>query len=448
MILYSHVKQQYDFQPNRQTGEGIVSGVDWNNRDMKVSVTPGEKVILDLIRARGEATRGDLVASLDLSRSKINGCVDALLKKNIICTSRSNEYTGGRRSKILALNGGFGLVAGIEVGATSIDVQLADLYGRTYARCCEPANVHDGPRLILGRICDILEQLVLDHQLEGERIFGIGIGVPGPVDFARGTVVSPPIMPGWDDFPIVQAVNEHFPFANVVVDNDVNVMALGEITKGAGRGVDNLIFIKIGTGIGAGIIVNGQIYRGSSGCAGDVGHICVDKNGPMCHCGNIGCLEAMSAGPAIAERGTRAALDGRSPILARYYQITDGCLRAEEVGAAAREGDPVAIEIIRDSGRMIGDMLATLVNFFNPDMIVIGGGVSNIGDLLLASIRQTVLNRSLPLSTRNLAVLFSAIGEDTGVTGAMTLAIDQAFSIERNSDSVRFEYEAKHAIWS
>ena len=146
------------------------------------------------------------------------------------------------------------------------------------------------------------------------------------------------------------------------------------------------------------------------------------------------CLEAMAAGPAIAERGIKAALDGRSPILMKYYKATDGLLRANEVGDAAREGDPAAIEIIRDSGQMIGDVLASLVNFYNPDMIVIGGGVSNIGNLLLASIRQAVLNRSLPLSTRNLSIIFSAVGTDAGVTGAVALAIEHVFYVERGSD--------------
>ena len=165
---------------------------------------------------------------------------------------------------------------------------------------------------------------------------GIGIGVPGPVDFSAGTVVSPPIMPGWDRYPIIQTVQQWFPSANVVVDNDVNVMALGEINQGAGKGVDNLIFVKIGTGIGAGIICEGKIYRGSSGCAGDIGHIGVDKSGPYVHCGNQGCLETVAAGPAIAERALSAAQAGKSPILLKHYEKNGNVLRAEDVGDAAQ----------------------------------------------------------------------------------------------------------------
>jgi glucokinase-like ROK family protein len=236
-------------------------------------------------------------------------------------------------------------------------------------------------------------------------------------------------MPGWDSYPIIQTVQQWFPAANVVVDNDVNVMALGEVNKGAGKGIDNLIFVKIGTGIGAGIICEGEIYRGTSGCAGDIGHIGVDKDGPLCHCGNKGCLETIASGPAIAERSLAAALAGQSPILLMHYERNGGVLRTEDVGEAAREGDALAIEMIRESGQYIGDVLAGLVNFYNPQMIVIGGGVSNLGNMLLSSIRQTVLHRSLPLATRDLRIVFSEIGADAGVIGAVSLAMDYLFSV-------------------
>jgi glucokinase-like ROK family protein len=292
--------------------------------------------------------------------------------------------------------------------------------------------VKEGPISILGRVCSLLENLIHEGDLSSKKLNGIGIGVPGPVDFSVGSLVSPPIMPGWDRYPIIQTVQQWFPTTNVVVDNDVNVMALGEIYQGAGKGVDNLIYVKIGTGIGAGIICESKIYRGSNGCAGDIGHISVDKNGPLCHCGNKGCLEALAAGPAIALRSLNAAQAGKSPILMKYYETNGNVLRAEDVGNASREGDAVALEVIRESGQFIGDVLAGLVNFYNPGMIVIGGGVSNLGDLLLSSIRQSVLRRSLPLATRDLLIVFSEIGTDAGVIGAINLAMDNIFTLLSN----------------
>jgi len=392
-------------------------------------ITPSEKKLIDLVRTYGEFTKADFVKYADYSRTKITSCLDSLLNKKIIVANKATEFSGGRRSKTFSLNGKLGLVAGVDIGATSIDLGIADFSGKLLVRNADPATIKDGPIKILGRACSLLEKMLKENNLSPEKMNGIGIGVPGPVDFSVGTLVSPPIMPGWDCYPIIQTVQQWFPFANVVVDNDVNVMALGEINQGAGRGVDNLFFVKIGTGIGAGIICEGKIYRGSSGCAGDIGHIAVNKSGPLCHCGNKGCLETVAAGPAIAERSLMAAQAGKSPILLKHYEKNGNILRAEDVGDAAREGDALAIEIIRESGQFVGDVLAGLVNFYNPEMIVIGGGVSNLGNLLLSSIRQTVLHRSLPLATRDLQIVFSEIGPDAGVIGAVNLAMDYMFSL-------------------
>jgi len=392
-------------------------------------ITNSEKKLIDLVRKHGEFTKADLVSYTDYSRTKISSCIDSLLNKKILVTNKNTEYSGGRRSKTFSLNGKLGLVAGVDIGATSIDLGIADFSGEFFARYMEPASVKDGPIKILGRVCSLLEKILKEHHLSNENLKGIGIGVPGPVDFSIGTLISPPIMPGWDSYPIIQTVQQWFPAANVVVDNDVNVMALGEINQGAGKGVDNLIFVKIGTGIGAGIICEGKIYRGSNGCAGDIGHIGVNSSDTLCPCGNKGCLETVAAGPAIAERSLKGAQAGNSPILLKHYEKNGNVLHAEDVGNAAREGDPLAIEVIRESGQLVGDVLASLVNFYNPEMIVIGGGVSNLGNLLLSSIRQSVLHRSLPLATRNLQIVFSETGADAGVIGAVNLAMDYMFSL-------------------
>jgi glucokinase-like ROK family protein len=392
-------------------------------------ISSSEQNLVDLIRKYGEISISELITYTDYSRTKITSCIDSLLDKNIVIPNDTTEYTGGRRSRQYSLNGEFGLVAGVDIGATSMDLGIADFSGKLLVRYSEPASVKDGPIKILGRLCSLLEKILRERSLDPQRLHGIGIGVPGPVDFIMGTLVSPPIMPGWDRYPIIETIRQWFPSSNIVVDNDVNVMALGEMYQGAGTGIKNLIFVKIGTGIGAGIICDGSIYRGSSGCAGDIGHICVDKNGPMCHCGNKGCLEALAAGPAIAERSLLAAQAGKSSILMSYYEKNGNVLRAEDVGNASKEGDALSIEVIRESGQFIGDVLAGLVNFYNPDMIVIGGGVSNLGNLLLSSIRQTIFHRSLPLATRDLQIVFSEIGGDAGVIGAINLAMDNIFAL-------------------
>jgi glucokinase-like ROK family protein len=395
-------------------------------------INSSEEILIDLIRKYRELSKSDLVTLTDYSRTKITGCICSLLDKNIIVANNATEYTGGRRSKKFGVNGDFGLVAGVDIGATSIDLGIADFSSKLLVRYSEPASVKDGPIRVLGRVCSLLEKMLQGSNLNPEKLIGIGVGVPGPVDFSLGTLVSPPIMPGWDRYPIIQTMQQWSPNIHIVVDNDVNVMALGEVYQGAGKGVDSLIFVKIGTGIGAAIVCEGKIYRGANGCAGDIGHIGVDKNGPLCHCGNKGCLEALAAGPAIAERSLHAAQAGKSPIILKHFEKNGNVLRAEDVGNASREGDPVATEVIRESGQYIGDVLAGLVNFYNPGLIVIGGGVSNLGNLLLSSIRQTVLRRSLPLATRDLLIVFSEIGPDAGVIGAINLAMDNILTISTN----------------
>jgi glucokinase-like ROK family protein len=261
------------------------------------------------------------------------------------------------------------------------------------------------------------------------HLWGVGLGIPGPVEFRTGRPISPPIMPGWDGYPIRPRFAEAYD-APVWVDNDVNVLALGEWRSGIAEGHDNVVFVKIGTGIGAGLISDGQLHRGSQGSAGDVGHIqVVDDKSVVCRCGNVGCLEAVAGGEALARSGAAAAREGRSDLLRTAVDQT-GTLTAEDVSRAAAFGDPVAVELLQTAGRRIGAMLASVVNFFNPSLIVIGGGVAFSGDHLLASIRETVYRRSLPLATRDLVIKRSSLGGLGGVIGVAAMVVDQLFARE------------------
>ncbi len=254
------------------------------------------------------------------------------------------------------------------------------------------------------------------------------------MEHTSGASRSPPIMPGWDGFPIHAALAEEYE-APVFVDNDVNVMALGEHRGGVGKGEDDLLLVKIGTGIGGGIIADGHLQRGSQGCAGDIEHICVDPDEPICSCGNKGCLEAMADAPAIAAKADRRAEEGLSPVLREAFEER-GALTARDVGEAASFGDYHALQIIRESGRLVGQMLATLVSTLNPSLIVVGGGVANISHSLLAEIRSAVYRRSLPLATHNLPIVLSELDQEAGVTGASVLAVKGVLQPTRVANEV------------
>jgi glucokinase-like ROK family protein len=313
---------------------------------------------------------------------------------------------------------------GIDIGATSVTVAVTNGELEIIGQVSQPLDVRNGPHIVLGRALDLVAKLRADGL--ADDVHGVGVGVPGPVSFREGVPVAPPIMPGWNRFPVRDTVGQALG-CPVLVDNDVNIMALGEKHAGLARTVEDLLFVKIGTGIGAGIIVGGRVYRGVDGCAGDIGHVSVAEDGPICACGNAGCLEAMFGGAALARDATIAARAGRSELLAQRLAAA-GELTAVDVRDAATAGDPVATGLIRDGGQWVGQALASLVSFFNPGLVVIGGGLAYLGHTLLAEIRSVVYRRSLPLATGNLPIVLSELRDEAGVIGATRMISEHVFA--------------------
>jgi glucokinase-like ROK family protein len=393
-------------------------------------LSKAEAEVIRALRRNVQTSRAEITHMTGWSRAKTSQEVNALIEKGYLVEAGEGISNGGRKPRLVRFNSQLGYIVGIDIGATSLEIALADINGSILRRVAEPTDVRQPPEEILGRCSMLTLELVIAHGVHPEQILGIGVGVPGPVDFTRGVLVAPPLMPEWENYPIRNFFKETFQSAFVVVDNDVNIMALGEQRSGDAANLDHFLVIKIGTGIGCGIMASRKIHRGSDGCAGDIGHICVDKQGPICRCGNHGCLEAMAAGPAIAEKAMQAARNGKSELLQKMMESNAGVLTPENVNVACREGDEAALEIIRASGQMIGDVLAGLVNFFNPSHIFIGGGIANFGNHFLIAIKRAVLRRSLPLATTNLAISFSRAGSDAGVIGAIMLALEYLFVVK------------------
>jgi len=397
-------------------------------RDKRVKITAEEKLIIDRLLLPEETTRTTLAKNLGVSPAWVTKIITPLVSRGIVTETGTARKSGGRRAKTLGIGKDVGYLLGVDFGAMSLDISLASPNIEPLAEEHVSIRISDGPEACLGKFFNVTDELLDAYGLERSQIRGIGVGVPGPVDFARGFLTSPPIMPGWDNYPIPGELMASFPEAVVVVDNDVNMMALGELRRGDGQHVPNLIFLKLGSGIGAGIVCEGQVYRGSSGSAGDVGHIVVERDGPLCRCGNRGCLEALAGGIAIAAEASRLAVTGESPILSEIYRSSKKVLTAVDVGAAAGQGDLAALALVDRSGHYVGEMLTHLVSFFNPDLILIGGGVSKIGHRFLNTIRQVVLQKASPLSTRDLSIKYSDLGERAGIVGALSLAQETLFS--------------------
>ena len=381
-------------------------------------------MLLRLLRDLGPVSRAELGDAVQLSRSKLAVELDRLTEIGLVEARGLAASRGGRRSAIVDLASGLRFL-GIDIGATSVDVALTDAHLGVLEQVSEPIDVRNGPEAVLAVVLELAGKLrAQDSALE---LHGAGVGVPGPVSFRDGVPVAPPIMPGWNQYPVRSVLAQHLG-CPVLLDNDVNIMALGEMHAGLARSVDDLLFVKVGTGVGCGIVVDGNVYRGASGSAGDIGHIRVDDDGPMCSCGNVGCLEAHFSGAALARDALEAARTGRSDRLAARLAEA-GSLTGADVASALAAGDPAAHELVRAGGRNLGLLLAGLVSFFNPGMVVLGGEVAmGLGHPLLAEIRSVVYRRSLPLATGNLPIVLSELGPQAGVVGAARMISDSVLS--------------------
>ncbi|GAB3860493.1 hypothetical protein GCM10029963_63490 [Micromonospora andamanensis] len=289
--------------------------------------------LLRLLRDEGALSRAELADRLEMPRPRLLAELERLVALGYVAEAGKAASRGGRRSTLVELSPELRFAA-VDLGASSIDVEVVNGRLEPVAAYAEAADIRSGPKAILQRVNELLHKARVDGVYE--RLNAVGIGVPGPVSFRDGVPVSPPIMPGWDRFPVRELLTrEHG--CPAVVDNDVNIMAIGERHGGVAHSVDDFLFVKIGTGIGCGIYLSGDVYRGTDGCAGDIGHIQVDPHGPVCSCGNAGCLEALFSGAALAKDATSAARAGTSPSLAERLEA-NGEVSALDVAAGALEG--------------------------------------------------------------------------------------------------------------
>jgi predicted NBD/HSP70 family sugar kinase len=368
----------------------------------------GAGSVLHLIRNGEAVTRAELSRRTGLARSTVAQRVDALLAHQLVYEAGGSASTGGRPPTVLAFNHGAGVVLVADLGATHSRLAVSDLAATPLAEMAADMDIGEGPEHVLGWVEEQFSALLEDAGKTGADVRGIGLGVPGPVQFSTGQAVNPPIMPGWDGFSIPNWFADTYQ-APVYVDNDVNIMALGEHWT-HWRDTDHLLFVKVGTGIGCGIVADRAIHRGAQGAAGDIGHIRVGGHDDViCRCGNMGCLESVAGGRALARRLSEIGLDASN---------------SRDVVRLARSGDPRAVRMVREAGRSLGEVLAASVNFFNPAVIVIGGDLGELHEQLLAGVREVTFMRSLPLATRDLRSVPSKLGDRAGIVGAAIMVIE------------------------
>jgi glucokinase-like ROK family protein len=387
---------------------------------------------LDLIGlSRVGISRVEISRELGLTRAGVSAIVNDLIKSGLV--RETKPLNGSGHGPVgLEINPERGYVLGVDFGASHYSLILSDFQAHVLAELHESIDITLGAQNCLQLVDGRIHSWLSEKGFDAGKISAIGMGVPGPIVTEAGAVSGPPIMPGWDKFPIRKWMEDAWQ-TQVSLSNDAELGALGEWAYGVGRGEKNLAYIKVGTGIGVGLLIDGRIYRGATGCAGEIGHITLDINGPLCTCGNHGCLEAFAGGRAIAQQATLAIASGRRTVLA---EIKDGQpVTAADVLAASRRGDLLSQQIIRDAGYRLGTAIASLVNLFNPSMIVIGGGVSQMGDLLLEPIRQEVRKRSLKAASQSLKISSALLGRRSSAMGGVAQAI--SLSIHRIAEETR-----------
>ncbi|MGW6705271.1 ROK family transcriptional regulator [Streptomyces sp. NPDC054956] len=363
--------------------------------------------VVRAVRLAGSLTQAEIARSTGLSAATVSNIVRELKEAGTV--EVTDTSAGGRRARSVSLSGDAGIVIGVDFGHTHLRVAVGNLAHQVLAEESEPLDVDASWVDGFDRAEALVGRLIEGIGVGRDKVIGVGLGVPGPIDVESGTLGSTAILPGWAGINPREELSRRLGVP-VYVDNDANLGALGELVWGSGRGVKDLAYIKVASGVGAGLVINGQIYRGPGGTAGEIGHITLDESGPVCRCGNRGCLETFAAARYVL------------PLLQSSHGPE---LTMERVVELAREGDPGCRRVITDVGRHIGSGVASLCNLLNPSRVVLGGSLADAGELVLAPIRESVGRYAIPSAARQLSVLTGSLGGRAEVLGALALVLSE-----------------------
>jgi predicted NBD/HSP70 family sugar kinase len=380
--------------------------------------------IVNMVRLGDAVTRPEIGRVTGLGRGVVAQRVDRAVEMGFLEDAEYAPSSGGRAPRTLRFRAERGRIVVCALGGLHVHIGVTDLDGTILHQAHRAWDIARGPDQTLEVATTMVDELLAAG--DGSPVWAIVVGLPGPVDFDTGRPVAPPIMPGWNGFDVRTAFEQRY-VAPVWVDNDVNLLAAGERARRRDENTD-LIYCKVGTGIGAGLVSHGRLHRGANGAAGDMGHVRVPGAEQVCRCGKTGCLEAVAGGWALVRDARTAVERGGTGALAEI--VASGAdLTPEDIARSAQRGDALAISLVQASARQVGEALAALVNMFNPSVIVIGGAVASTGELFLAEVRHRVYQLSLPLATRDLTIKTSENDTREPVRGGVDLAQEQLFDV-------------------
>ncbi|MEU6976731.1 ROK family transcriptional regulator [Streptomyces sp. NPDC046371] len=363
--------------------------------------------VVRAVRMAGSLTQAEIARATGLSAATVSNIVRELKDGGTVEVTPTSA--GGRRARSVSLSGDAGIVIGVDFGHTHLRVAVGNLAHQVLAEEAEPLDVDASAAEGFDRAEQLVTRLIAATGIGRDKVVGVGLGVPGPIDVSSGTLGSTSILPGWSGINPADELSARLGVP-VHVDNDANLGALGELVWGGGRGVKDLAYIKVASGVGAGLVIDGRVYRGPGGTAGEIGHITLDESGPVCRCGNRGCLETFTAARYVL------------PLLQSSHGPD---LTMERVVQLAREGDPGCRRVIADVGRHIGSGIANLCNLLNPSRVILGGDLAEAGELVLAPIRDSVSRYAIPSAARQLSLAQGALGGRAEVLGALALVLSE-----------------------
>lgn len=396
------------------------------NKDLKLK-------ILDVIRSKGQATKQEIATYLNFNLTTITNLVNELqISHKLLQEIGDNVSTGGRKPKLYRVNVNSGNIIGLDIGSENLRIVMCDILGNVISSLNVKSQYNDNSEKLIERILNLIEKIMSDSGYSKSSIFGMGVSISGIVDSDSGNTIYCPNIDALNNFPIKNFL-ETKTGLTVFADDSVRGMAIAEKHYGIAKEYDNFLFITLGKGIGMGIYVNGKIYRGSMGLSGELGHITVDENGPLCNCGNKGCLEAIASGPGIIKRAKEGIENG---IVTSLTQIIKGDLKkltVEAISKAAEEGDKFSYYIINRTGEYIGIAVSAVLNLFGLELVVLGGGVAKCGDIMIDAIRRTVQLRALSAISKRARIARSELGDNNAARGAAAKFINILFTDPDNN---------------
>jgi glucokinase-like ROK family protein len=380
--------------------------------------------VLQLVWRERQITRADIARRRDLSRSTVSIIVDELLALGLVREVGAGESRGGRRPIVLEFDDDAAVILGVDLGATHVAVTLTNLRGVVLAWEHRLHPVREDPAGSLALVNELADRCLETWGGRRALLLGAGVSVPSPVDPAHPEELSSVVVPRWSGVSVTQPLRKRFRVP-VLVDNDANLGALAERWWGAGRDVDDFAYVKLATGVGAGFFVDGKIYRGARGVAGEIGHMSLDPAGEPCGCGLRGCLVTFVGSAALVRRARDLAEERPSALASKDFDLAG-------LEAAALAGDGVALRVVREAAEHLGVAVAGLVNLLNPSAVILGGGLVRLGELLLEPLRQTVRTRTLASSVDQARIVASALGARAIAVGAATLLLQRALADPRH----------------